>query len=97
MKDPDKKGSYDWLESFREVGPLAGLGMQIAFTMVFFVAAGYLLDRWADSLPWFTLAGSLLGITSIFVLIFRVSSDLSKKDKSQRPPSEKHPGKREIQ
>ena len=41
---------------------LLGLGFEIAAPIVLFMCAGYLLDAWAGSRPWLTLAGAVAGI-----------------------------------
>ena len=56
-----------------------GLGMQMVLTMVLFVAGGYYLDRWLGTAPWLLLAGALLGMVVVFVYLFRLADQLSKK------------------
>ena len=58
----------------RPVGsPLAlfGLGIEMAVPIVICVYAGYRLDRWLDTSPWWSLAGALLGVTLGFYSFFR--------------------------
>ncbi len=57
--------------------PYMGLGMQMVLTMVLFVAGGYYLDRWLDTTPWLLLAGTLLGMVSVFAFLFRLADRLS--------------------
>lgn len=87
----DKEPTGDWRASFREAGPYLGLGMQLAGAMIFFTGAGYLLDRWFGSLPWLTVAGSLVGMTAIFVKLVRISNELGRASKknTRREPGEK--------
>ncbi len=47
--------------------------------MLFYVLAGYLIDRWLDTAPWFILIGSVLGMIAFFVQLVRLSKRLSKK------------------
>lgn len=63
-----------------QLGPYLGLGMQLAVT----VAIGYGLDRWLDTLPWFTIGFSLLGIIYFFVQIYRLAVYLDRKSKAER-------------
>ena len=65
-----------------------GLGMQLALTMVFFVAGGHYLDRWLDTAPWLLLAGALLGIVSVFVYLFRIVDQLSNRS-NPRPTDDR--------
>jgi F0F1-type ATP synthase assembly protein I len=47
------------------------LGFEIAAPVVLFMGAGYLLDGWVDSQPWFLLGGALVGIAVAFYNLFR--------------------------
>ncbi|HUF08886.1 MAG TPA: AtpZ/AtpI family protein [Rhodothermales bacterium] len=74
---------------------LLGLGWQIASTLLLFTAGGYALDRWLDTLPWFLLAGAVLGMVGIFYQILRIANELNadeKRKKSEvRGPRSNHP------
>ena len=52
-------------------GRLFGLGFEIAVPVVLLMYAGYRLDRWLDSTPWWFLVGSLLGVVVGFYNFFR--------------------------
>ena len=64
-----------WQQSMREASPYLSLGTQLALSMVLFVGGGFALDRYLDSLPWLTLVGALLGMTSMVVRLVRVARD----------------------
>lgn len=49
-----------------------GLGIEMAAPIVLFIWAGYRVDRWLESDPWFLLGGSLLGIVVSLWSLFRV-------------------------
>jgi len=49
----------------------AGLGFEVTVPIVLFILAGYKLDGWLDSQPWFLLSGALLGIAVGFYNLFR--------------------------
>jgi len=70
-KKPD-----DWRRGLSEAGPYLGLGAQLGFTVVFFTAMGYLIDRWLGTLPWFLLGGAALGMVAMFVQLIRVSREM---------------------
>ena len=59
---------------------LMGLGWQIASTLVVFTLGGYGLDVWLETNPWFLLTGAALGMISIFYQIFKIASDLNRKE-----------------
>ena len=55
MSEPEPEGGG------RRSSPLdfASLGFEIVAPVVLFLFAGYLLDGWVDSQPWFLLGGDL--------------------------------------
>jgi len=58
----------------RPVGsPLAlfGLGIELAVPIVICIYAGYRLDRWLDTTPWWFLVGAILGVALGFYSFFR--------------------------
>ena len=74
--------------SMREAGPYLGLGVQFALTMAFFTLSGYGLDYWLGTSPWLTIGGALLGMTALFIQLFRVAGTLgSKKGTSSKSKS----------
>lgn len=64
--------SYE--EGMREAGPYLTIGLQIAFSMLFFVGAGWALDEWAGTSPWGILVGSVLGFTGVIGLVFKLAA-----------------------
>ena len=60
----------------------------MALTMVFFVAGGYFLDRWLGTEPWLLLVGAVLGMTSVFVHLFRLVAQLNEKSEARRKAKE---------
>jgi F0F1-type ATP synthase assembly protein I len=56
---------------------MANLGLEIALPVVLLVFAGYKIDGWLDSRPWFLLGGALLGIAVALYRVFqRVLEDV---------------------
>lgn len=93
---PPKRTSTtsDWRASMKQAEPYLGMGMQMALSMTVFVFAGYGLDLWLDTLPWFLIGGALLGVFAVFALIFRLTAQLTERDRaakakkrSTKPPS----------
>ena len=82
-----KPTAADWRSGLMEASPYLGLGLQLAFAMVFFTGGGYLLDRWLGTLPWLTVVGAALGMVGVFYQIVRVSNELSGAKKPSPPPS----------
>lgn len=86
---PNGPRPTDWRQSLREAGPYMGLGLQLAVSMAFFVGAGYAADQWLGSMPWMTIAGSVLGMVAVFVQIFRTSGELSKDSAARKRAEER--------
>ncbi len=49
-------------ESLRSAGPAVVAGYTLIAAILLFGGAGYALDAWRGTSPWFLLAGLLLGI-----------------------------------
>ena len=56
-------------DSLRAAGPHLSLGMQLAGSLLAFVALGYWADRLLGTEPWLLLAGTILGMAAIFTRI----------------------------
>ena len=48
-----------------------GLGIEMAVAIVVFMYAGYRVDRWLETAPWFFVVGAFLGIAVGFYNLFR--------------------------
>lgn len=62
-------------DGMRAAGPYLGLGVQIGGSMILFVGAGLLVDRWLDSSPWGVIVGAALGMVGIIALVMRVAKE----------------------
>ena len=103
-KDATKRTSTasDWRASMKQAEPYLGMGMQMALSMTLFVFAGYGLDNWLGTSPWFLIGGALLGVFAVFALIFRLTAQLTARDRaakakkrSKKPPPTEPPGRSE--
>ena len=45
---------------------IVGAGFQFAFAILFFLGAGYMLDKWLHTRPAFTLVGTAVGLAAGF-------------------------------
>ena len=70
-------GSY--AEAMRAAAPYLGLGLQIMFSMAFFAGMGYLADGWLGISPWGLIAGCVLGMVSVFALLFKLVGQMNAK------------------
>lgn len=62
--------------SLKQIGIYAAFGMAITYPAIGGLVAGYFLDRWLNTDPWFTLAllvsGFIAGIANAFRLVKRI-------------------------
>jgi F0F1-type ATP synthase assembly protein I len=82
---PGRKPPSHWLQGLGSAQRFLGLGIQAGVSVAFYVGAGLLLDRWLDTLPWLTLIGAVIGVTTMFVLFFRIGRQLDR-EHDARPP-----------
>ena len=70
----------------------SSIGLTLALIVLFFTAAGYVLDRWLNTEPWLMLAGGLVGAALGFARMVRTlmrAADQARGDmrrKSQKDP-----------
>ncbi|MEO0558404.1 MAG: AtpZ/AtpI family protein [Bacteroidota bacterium] len=65
-------------DGMRAAGPYLGLGAQIGGSMILFVGAGLMLDRWLGSTPWGVIVGAALGMVGIIALVMRIAKEESR-------------------
>lgn len=71
------KAKRSWQSDLAQWSPSLGFGIQLAGSMLVYVLAGYLLDRWLDTAPWFILIGSAIGMVAFFMQVARMSRKMS--------------------
>lgn len=59
----------------REAGPYLTIGLQIATSMLVFVAIGWAVDNWVGTSPWGVLLGTVLGFVGVMALVVRLARD----------------------
>jgi F0F1-type ATP synthase assembly protein I len=58
---------------------IVAAGFQLAFAVLLFLGAGYLLDRWLHTRPLFTVAGVLVGLgAGMYAFLTRVMAEAPK-------------------
>jgi F0F1-type ATP synthase assembly protein I len=62
----------------REKFAVAGAGLELAAAIGLFAGLGYLLDWWLNTLPWFTVIGSLLGLAAGMYQLLKTVNRLNK-------------------
>ena len=74
--EPSTKSLRDsYGDGMRAAGPYLGLGAQIGGSMILFVGAGLLVDRWLGSTPWGVIVGAALGMVGIIALVMRIAKE----------------------
>lgn len=59
-------------DSIRLIGQLSTVGLSFVFAIVLGFGAGYLLDGWLGTSPWFTLGGFVAGVVAGIINVYRV-------------------------
>jgi F0F1-type ATP synthase assembly protein I len=59
---PFAKSTRVFQENVERAGPAAGASYTLIGSIVLLGAAGYAVDRWQGTSPWFAVGGLLLGI-----------------------------------
>jgi F0F1-type ATP synthase assembly protein I len=62
----DERDDSPWGRGYGTGWALVGAGFQLAFSIVFFMGMGYLVDRWLGMRPLFMLIGLALGMATGF-------------------------------
>ncbi len=84
-QDRDKsRPQYTQLaESYREVAPYLGLGLQLALSILIFLFIGRWVDGKLGTSPWFMLIGAFIGGTGGMIAFIRTVLKLEKKTKAE--------------
>jgi F0F1-type ATP synthase assembly protein I len=89
---PSKKSLPDPGTSLRNslgrAAPYLGVGMQLAVSMVAYVAIGYFADRWLGTQPWLLVAGAVVGMIAFFVQLYRLVGQMN--DDTKADLAERH-------
>jgi ATP synthase protein I len=88
--DEKKPGGrkISWQSDLGRSSSFLGFGVQLAGTMLFYVVAGYLLDRWLGTEPWLIIAGAVLGMVAFFIQLSRIARRLSEDSERRRKEHE---------
>jgi len=78
MKDPTQLNKY---------AELMGLGLEMAAAMVLPLLVGIYVDHRWDTSPWGILIGSLLGMVSMILKLYKVAVMSSKPRRKPKPKS----------
>ena len=75
--DPDENAES---RGFGAGYSIVAAGFQLALSIVLFLGAGFLLDRWLHTKPIFTVIGVLVGLgAGMYVFILRVLAESPKR------------------
>ena len=69
--------------SWRSLGMLATVGMTFVVATAGATLAGYFVDRWLGSSPWFTLIGLAIGIAAGFRELFRAVKAMERQSRDE--------------
>lgn len=68
---------------WRSLGMLATVGMTFVAATAGATLAGYFVDRWLGSSPWFTLIGLAIGIAAGFRELFRSVKAMERRSRDE--------------
>ncbi|MDA1029539.1 MAG: AtpZ/AtpI family protein [Bacteroidetes bacterium] len=74
-----------WQKSLHDATPFLTFGISLVGAMLFYLGAGFLLDRWLDTSPTYLIVGSIVGGISFFIQFFRLTKLLSESSKKSSP------------
>lgn len=80
MSDKDSSSFQKIAQSYREIGPYLGLGLQLAATMVFFFFIGKWGDDYLGTQPILTISGAFLGAFAGIYNFIKTVLNLNKKN-----------------
>jgi ATP synthase protein I len=83
-RDKSRSQFAQLAESYREVAPYLGLGLQLAVTILIFLFIGRWVDGKLGTAPWFMVIGAFLGGTAGMYSFIRTVIRLEKKDKEKK-------------
>ena len=75
--EPSHEPERHWLKAFGETRSYMHLGLQAGLSIAFYAGLGVLVDKWLDTIPWFTLIGSGLGLFAMFYLFHRLTRKMN--------------------
>jgi len=78
-----------WQNSLGESSPYLSVGISLAGAMLVYVGLGYLVDRWFDTSPTYLIVGSIAGMISFFVQLFRLTKEMTARDKRIKADQQK--------
>jgi F0F1-type ATP synthase assembly protein I len=71
-KDPNSEGLSSLGEAYRKASPYIGASTSLVSAVAIFTLLGVWLDRkLGNQTPWFTLLGTVIGMTGGFIGFFR--------------------------
>jgi len=79
----DKSPLNDLTQTFKEVGPYLGIGVQLAATIILMVIIGHWLDQKFEKNYLFTMIFAVLGIASAIYNLLRTLNYLEKRKKNK--------------
>ena len=65
-------------DSISKYASYLSLGLEIAVGIALPILIGYWLDDYFGTSPWLLLVGCLMGVVSVFVIIFRLNDRFDK-------------------
>lgn len=70
----------DRFEQFRQIAEASSVGIILVVCTIIGLIAGYYLDKWFNTLPWFTICCLFFGIIAGFINIYDMIKKIMKNE-----------------
>ena len=73
-----------WQKGLGDASPYLSIGISLAGAMLVYVGIGYAVDRWLDTSPTYLIVGSVAGMISFFVQLFRLTNEMTARENRKK-------------
>lgn len=73
-----------WQKGLGDASPYLSIGISLAGAMLVYVGIGYAVDRWLDTSPKYLIIGSIAGMVSFFVQLFRLTKEMTDRENKRK-------------
>jgi F0F1-type ATP synthase assembly protein I len=74
----------------RQIGQYSFIGIQLAATVLIFLYAGYRVDNYFNTAPWFLIAGSFIGMFLGFYHLIKQVQSMTQNEKKEKNGQNNH-------
>jgi F0F1-type ATP synthase assembly protein I len=78
-----------WQKGLGDASPYLSIGISLAGAMLVYVGIGYLVDRWLGTSPTYLIVGSVAGMISFFIQLFRLTKEMTTREDKRKAAAKK--------